>query len=194
MLSYNKLYYVLVGLVLILFSLSFFTIRFERGFDNLQQAQSAFHEKKIRYDYAGQNSGFMKREINDLNADVNQLASRISQLVIQGNNVNDTIIQIIETAETSSATLDTLETLQYAMALSEKEVDSLNLLFEEKSDQLIDLMDQYESSEMNMNLIKSEIQIFSERIWFIKLFLLIYLFFMTLGLVTGVFFLIQGLK
>jgi chromosome segregation ATPase len=192
--SNKRLYYVLVGLVLILFSLSFFTIRFEKRFDHLETVRSVLREKRVRYDYLNQNSGTIKLEINEVNAEVNELASRISQLVIHGNNMNDTIIRFMDQSVASEATIDTLESLQYEMAQSENEVDSLNQLFEEKSDYLIGLMDRYESSELDMNLMKSEIQTHSERVWYIKLFLLIYLFFIALGLITGVFFLIQGLK
>ncbi len=187
-------YKAIIGSVFILFSLIFFILLFQHNYHEYKEVLSGLDEYGIRQDFIKNDVVQLRQGVNGLNTDVNNIASKIGRFIIDGSRINDTIVHFMNQADANQHTLDTLEYLEKSLEKNDFRIDSLNRVFEKKSDSLMMLMREYSSREQSLRVLESKVRNHTEDLWYLKLFMLIYLFFLALGFVSGIFLLIRGLK
>ncbi len=185
--------YVLSGLIFILFSLSFLSVRMEKKLTHVLKIEKKHLQAKLEISNAQELINRNRQEIDELNSEVNHLAEQINTLIFNANEINDTIVRFMNESLANQETLDSLELMEDAIAQNEHLIDSLSFVFENKSDNLLSLMNKFNKNEFESKLKQNNSLALQKELWWSKIIVFIYLSFSILGLMLGGFMLIRGL-
>ena len=187
-------YKAIIGTIFVLFSLVFFILLFEGQYRVHKRVTAELGEVLIRKGFAEDEYLQLRQDVSSMNNVVNSMATQIGEFIIRGNRINDTIVSFMNQAEANQNTLDSLGILESALLKNDVMIDSLNKIFEKRSDSLLLLMNDFERTELNVRLYEASIKGHKDDLWFTKLFMLVYLFLLSVGLVSGIYLLIRGFK
>lgn len=189
----SRIYYLITGLVLILFSISFFSLRFESVFSRKHESKIKLLKAEIKREYNQADFNRLKKDIEDLNLEVDKVADQISKHIYNASFINDSIVRLINQAAANTKLLDSLRFLEDALNLNETSVDSLNSIFEDKSTKLLDLMNSYNKQELVISLRNVDLESLKKQKWQLEILLYVYVSLFLIGFLLGLFFLIKGL-
>ncbi len=189
----SRIYYLITGLVLILFSISFFSLRFESVFSRKHESKIKLLKAEIKREYNQADFNRLKKDIEDLNLEVDKVADQISKHIYNASFINDSIVRLINQAAANTKLLDSLRFLEDALNLNETSVDSLNSVFEDKSTKLLNLMNSYNKQELVISLRNVDLESLKEQKWQLEILLYSYVSLFLIGFLLGLFFLIKGL-
>jgi len=189
----SRIYYLITGLVLILFSISFFSLRFESVFSGMHESKMKLLKAEIEKEYNQADFNRLKKDIEDLNLEVDKVADQISNHIYNASFINDSIVRLMNQAAANTKLLDSLRFLEDALNLNETSVDSLNSIFEDKSSKLLDLMNSYNKQELVISLQNVDLESLKEQKWHLGILLYSYVSLFLIGFLLGLFFLIKGL-
>ena len=190
----NQVLFVLSGLIFILFSLSFLSLRIEDNWTHILKLEKKHLQTELEISYAQERTNRHRQEIDELNSEVNQVAEQINILIFDANEINDTIVDFMNQSLANMETLDSLKLMQEAIAQNEQSVDSLSFVFKNKSDNLISLMNEFNKKEFDSKLKQNNGHALQKELLWSKIIVLIYFSFAVLGLILGGFMLILGFK
>ena len=195
---YNKTYnlglLVLSGLIFILFSLSFLSIRIEQKLTHVLKIEKKHLQTKLEISHAQESINRSRQRIDELNSEVNNVAEQINILIFDANEINDTIVRFMNQSLANLETLDSLKLLEEVILQNEQLVDSLSFVFKNKSDNLLNLMNEFNKKDFESKLKQNNGYALQKELGWSKIIILVYFSFFVFGVVFGTFMLIRGLK
>jgi len=185
----------LCGLILFLFGISFIPLKIGKLLEDFiltgtkeEQLAEEINFQSIEYD-------LLNREMNDLNAIVNNTSREINLLILRSGAINDTINKLIEKSRNDRSLLDTIQNLYNHDILSiEIQIDSLNMIFKEKSNELFQQVKTFNIKDRDLKIIQAKHKGEEKLILLRKVFFLIFSFFFIVCFFSGVFLFIYGVK
>lgn len=190
----NQGLFVLSGLIFILFSLSFLSLRIEKNLTHVLKTEKKHLQAKVEISNVQETINRSRQKIDELNSEVNQIAEQINVLIVNANEINDTIVSFMSQSLANQQTLDSLKFMEKAIAQNEHSIDSLSFVFKNKSDNLLSLMNEFNNTEFESKLIQNNGQALQKDLHWSKIILLVYFSLSVLGLLLGGFMLFWGLK
>lgn len=192
--SSNQGLLVFSGLIFILFSLSFLSLRIEKKWTHTLKTEKKHLRTELEISSVQETTNSTRQRIDELNSEVNHVADQISILIFDANEINDTIVLFMSQAIANQEALDSLKQMEEIIIRKEQLIDSLSLVFENKSGNLLNLMNKFNKNELELDLLQNEGYALQKDLWWSYIFVFVYLFFSALGLLLGGFMLIRGLK
>jgi len=186
--------FVLSGLIFIIFSLSFLSIRIEQKLTHILKFDKKHLQTEMEISHTQERINHTRQRIDELNSEVNQVAEQISILIYDANEINDTIVRFMNQSLANMEALDSLKLMEEAIAQNELSVDSLSFVFEKKSDNLLSLMNEFNKEEFELKLKQNSGHTLKKELRWSKIIVFVYFSFSVLGLILGGFMLIRGLK
>ena len=186
--------FVLSGLIFILFSLGFLSLRIEKNLTQVLKIEKKHLQTELEISNAQEIVNRNRQRIDELNSEVNQVAEQINVLLFDAKEINDTIVRFMSQSLANQKTLDSLKLMEEAIAQNDLFIDSLSFVFENKSNNLLDLMDEFNKNEFKSKLKKNNGHALQKELRWSKIIVLVYLSLSVLGLFLGAFMLIRGLK
>jgi competence protein ComGC len=175
------------GLIILLLLASVILPQIDNQWIKLQKTKVKYQSAKVSHINKQAELNDLKKELRQINSEVNREADQISLLIYEAGTFTDSIKRLIDQPITASDFTDSLKFLQERLTENEREVDSLNALFESKSTNLLDLMKSYTKSEQKLE--QSEIQLtglknsLSGKKLFLKIEIILSLFLLIIGLI-----------
>jgi len=190
----NQGLFVLSGLIFILFSLSFFSLRIEQKLTHVLKIEKKHLQIELEISYAQEIINRTRQKIDELNSEVNQVAEQINILIFDANEINDTIVRFMNQSLANQKTLDSLKLMEEAIAQNEQSIDSLSFVFENKSNNLLSLMNEFNNEVFELKLKQNKGYVLQKELRWFKIIVLVYFSLSVLCLILGGFMLIRGLK
>ena len=190
----NQGLFVLSGLIFILFSLSFFSLRIEQKLTHVLKIEKKHLQTKLEISHAQESINRSRQRIDELNSEVNQVAEQINILIFDANEINDTIVRFMNQSLANQETLDSLELMEEAIAQNEQSVDSRRGGGENRSTNLLSLMNKFNNEEFELKLKQNKDYVLQKELRWFKIIVLVYFSLSVLCLILGGFMLIWGLK
>lgn len=190
----NKGLFVLSGLIFILFSLSVLSLRIEKKLTHVLKTEKKYLQAEVEISNAQETINRTRQGIDELNSEVNHIAEQINVLIVDANEINDTIVLFMNQSLANQQTLDSLNLMEKAIAQNEHFIDSLSFVFKNKSDNLLSLMNEFNKKEFESKLIQYNGQALQKDLHWSKIILIAYFSLLVLGFFLGSFMLIWGLK
>jgi len=182
------------GLIFILFSLCFLSLRVEKKWTHVLKIEKKHLKAKLEISNSRGNLISTRQKIDELNSEVNKDAEKISVLIFDANEINDTIVQFMNQSVANLETLDSLKLMEEEIVRKEQLIDSLSLAFENKSEDLLSLMNRFNKNELELNLEQSDVDALKKELWWSELIVFVYLFFSVMGLIIGGVLFVRGLR
>lgn len=183
----RKVFFFTAGLVILFFSLGFFTIRLEFSLKKQGVFQEKYKVLQVKHEALKTRSMQEKQETQGLNREVDNLANQISSLIYQGNALNDSLNHWFSLGPEVVLTLqDSLQVIQAGLEQNEHQIDSLNQLFTEKSDVLLEKMENLNKQDLKLKLEQVRLNLYEKSILVIKALLFFYVFFLFGGVLWGI--------
>ncbi len=133
----NKLFYLGSGLVILFVITVFLLPQINRQWDKDQKLKVKYQLAKVIHDNKITEIKDLKKEAAQLNLLVNYEADHISLLILEAGTLNDSVIYMLDHIANGPDLADSLELLQGRISQNEREVDSLNLVFESNTSNLL---------------------------------------------------------
>jgi len=181
-------YPVVSGILLLLFSMTYLPYKLEQlstsYFDRLTEKSKILAKEQfqtIQHD-------LINKEVENLSLDVDGLNRQLNNAITESNETNAAMSNLLIEAQGKTQLLDSVRTMYDSEILvHEKNVDSLNSLFREKSNLLIDKMKMFNKSDLEFKLIRSESKYQSKfilsRLILLFAYILFFLFCFTNGII-----------
>lgn len=189
----NKLFYLGSGLVILFVITVFLLPQINRQWDKYQKLKVKYQLAKVIHDNKIIEIKDLKKEAAQLNLLVNYEADYISLLILEAGTLNDSIIYMLDHIANGLNLADSLELLQGRISQNEREVDSLNLLFESNTSDLLSLIKSYTKSERKLTEDKIELEGFKTKLSGSSIFLFLKVILSCLILFTGIYLLFAGI-
>lgn len=190
----NQGLFVLSGLIFILFSLSFLSLRIEHKLTHILKSDKKHLQAQLEISHTQDKINRTRQRIDELNSEVNLVAEQISILIFNANEINDTIVRFMNQSLANMKTLDSLKLMEEAIAQNEQSVDSLSFVFKNKSNNLLSLMNEFNKEEFELKLKQNSSYALQKGMWWSKIIVLVYFSLSVFGLILGGFMLIRGLQ
>ncbi len=190
----NKGLFVLSGLIFILFSLSVLSLRIEKKLTHVLKTEKKYLQAEVEISNAQETINRTRQGIDKLNSEVNHIAEQINVLIVDANEINDTIVLFMNQSLANQQTLDSLKLMEKAIAQNEHFIDSLSFVFKNKSDNLLSLMNEFNKKEFESKLMQHNGQTLQKDLHWSKIIFIVYFSLLVLGFFLGSFMLIWGLK
>ena len=188
-------YAVVSGLLLIIFSMTYLPNKLEKisasCFDQITLNSKIIAKEKFQ----SINHDLINREVEDLSYNVDVLNRQLNNSIAKSNETNEAMSNLLIKAQGQTQLLDSVRMMyNNEIVVHEKMVDSLNSLFRENSNLLIDKMKTFNKSNLDLKLIQSESKYQNKFILSQILLLILYLLFFLFCLINGVVLFYNGLK
>ena len=188
-------YSVVSGLLLIIFSMTYLPNKLEKisasCFDQITLNSKIIAKEKFQ----SINHDLINREVEDLSYNVDVLNRQLNNSIAKSNETNEAMSNLLIKAQGQTQLLDSVRMMyNNEIVVHEKMVDSLNSLFRENSNLLIDKMKTFNKSNLDLKLIQSESKYQNKFILSQILLLILYLLFFLFCLINGVVLFYNGLK
>ena len=185
----------LIGFILLLFSISYMPMRIEsllvKRVDLIQEKEA----KEAEAEVLSMEHGLSKEQMNDLHTEVTQTNNEINRLINHSSTVNDSINALMNRAAKEPHLLDTIQYLyNHGIMADERKIDSLNQLFTEKSNRLMERIRSFNQKDQDLNILQSKIRSIQTKIGHLSILLPVHFGILTLTFLSGIFFFIMGLK
>ena len=190
----SKGLFVLSGLIFILFSLSVLSLRIEKKLTHVLKTEKTYLQAEVEISNVQETINRARQGVDELNSEVNNIAEQINVLIVDANEINDTIVRFMNQSLANQQTLDSLKLMEKAIAQNEHFIDSLSFVFKNKSDNLLSLMNEFNKKEFESKLIQYKGQALQKDLHWSKIILIAYFSLFVLGFLFGSFMLIWGLK
>jgi len=186
--------YLVSGLVFILFSLSFLFIKMEKTVEKVLSTDTKVFRIEARAGGIQRELNSSKKGIDKVNRDVNMFNRQIDVLIEEANAINKSIVLFMNNSDADAETLDSLKILEDEIMIREQQVDSLSAIFEERSNVLLSMMNEYNDKDTELSISRNEAECLHKENRVGKLTFLVYLLFSVLGISAGCVFMFRGLK
>ena len=115
--------FVFSGLIFIIFSLSFLSLRVEKKWTHVLKIEKKHLQTKLEIAHSQGTMNNTRQRIDELNSEVNQVAEQISILIFDANEINDTIVQFMNHSLANMETLDSLKLARRLVNLSYQDLE-----------------------------------------------------------------------
>lgn len=156
--NFVKYFFISIGLFTILFCLSVPVVNIEKQLRRFYESQEKFQEKEAERDFDLAEYNVLKKNIQELNFEVDQTANQISILILNAGSVNDSILRMMNDPAKASNLADSLAVLEKSIKQNELIVDSLNIIFEKNSETLLKMMEKYNKHDYKLRLMNIELK------------------------------------
>lgn len=185
----------LCGLILFLFGLSFVSLKIGKLLEDYILTVANKEQLTEEIDFQSLEHDLLNQEMNNLNAIVNNTSQEINALILRSGAINDTINKLIEKSKNDLSLLDTIQDLYNHDILSiEIKIDSLNMIFEEKSNELFQQVKAFNIKDRDLKIIQARHKGEEKLILLRKVFFIVFSFFFIVCFFSGVFLFIYGVK
>ena len=191
--NFTKYFFVSIGLFTILFCLSVPVVNIEKQLRRFYESQIKFQEKEAERDFELTEYDILKKNIQELNLEVDQTANQISILILNAGLVNDSILRMMNAPANVSKLVDSLAVLEKSIKQNELIVDSLDIIFEKDSETLLKMMEKYNKRDHKLNLMNIELEGLENYTLSSRIILFINIALSVLILILGVFLFLKGL-
>jgi len=185
----------IIGFILLLFSFSYMPMRIE---SLLVKRVDLIREKQVEEAAAevlSMEHGLSREQMNDLNTEVTQANNEINQLINHSVSVNDSINALMNRTADEPHLLDTIRDLYNRGILAdERMIDSLNPLFTEKSNQLMERIRSFNQKERDLKIVQANIRSKNTKLRYLSVFLSIHFGMLAVTFLSGFFFFVIGFK
>lgn len=185
----------LCGLILFLFGLSFVPLKTGKLLEDYILTGTKNEQLTEEIDFLSLEHDLLNQEMNDINAIVNTTIREINALILLSGAINDTINNLIEKSKNDLSLLDTIQDLYNHDILSiEIKIDSLNMIFVEKSNELFQQVKAFNIKDRDLKIIRAKHKGEEKLILLRKVFFFVFSFFFIVCFFSGVFLFIYGVK
>lgn len=191
--NFAKYFFVSIGLFTILFCLSVPVVNMEKQLQRFYESQVKFQEKEAERDFELAEYDILKKNIQELNLEVDQTADQISILILNAGFVNDSILRMMNDPANASKLVDSLAVLEKSIKQNELIVDSLDIIFEKDSETLLKMMEKYNKRDHKLNLMNIELKGLENYTLSSRIILFTNIALHVLILILGIFLLLKGL-
>ena len=185
----------IIGFILFLFSLSFIPLRIERL---LIERVDIIHEKESEEalaQFQSEEHQLLKEQMNELNRIVSQTNNQITLLIDHTSLINDSINLLMTRAVNEPHLLDTIQALYSSGILTDEiKIDSLNRLFRDRSNSLIEQIRVFNQKDRDLKIIQSGIRGENRKNSYLSISLLVQFAVLGITFICGVVLFISGLK
>jgi hypothetical protein len=185
----------LCGLILFLFSLSFVPLKIGKLLEDyvLTVAKKEISTEEINFQSLEHD--LLNQKMKDVNVIVNNTSREINLLILRSGAINDTINKLIEKSKNDLSLLDTIQDLyNHDILFIEIKIDSLNMIFVEKSNELFQQVKAFNIKDRDLKIIQARHKGEEKLILLRKVFFLVFSFFFIVCFFSGVFLFIYGVK
>ncbi len=187
--------YTIIGFILLLFSISFMPLQIEsllaKRIDLIREKETEEAEAEV----LSMEHGLSREQMNDLNDEVTQANTEINQLINHSAVANDSINTLMNRAATEPHLLDTIQDIYNRVIMAdERKIDSLNRLFTEKSNLLMERIRSFSRKERDLKIVQAHVQSADAKIGHISIFLPVHVGILVLTVLFGLFFFLTGLN
>ena len=185
----------LCGLILFLFGISFIPLKIGKLLEDNILTVAKKEQLTEKINFQSLEHDLLNQEMNGLNAIVNNTSREINALILRSGAINDTINKLIEKSKNDLSLLDTIQKLYNHDILSiEIKIDSLNMIFMEKSNELFQQVKAFNIKDRDLKIIQARHKGEEKLIFLKKVFFLVFSFFFIVCFFSGVFLFIYGVK
>lgn len=185
----------IIGFILLLFSISFMPMRIE---SLLVKRVDLIREKQVEEAAAevlSMEHGLSREQMNDLNTEVTQANNEINQLMHHSASLNDSINALMNRAANEPYLLDTIQDLYNRGILTdERMIDSLNQLFTEKSNRLMERIRSFNQKDRDLKIVQANIRSKNVKLRYLAILLSVHFGMLTMTFLSGFFFFVIGFK
>lgn len=184
----------IIGFILLLFSLSFMPHRVEKLFVRKTILIQEQEEKEAISEFQNMEHTLLKEQMNELNVEVTETDNQINRLISHTASVNDSINGLMNRAANEPHLLDTIQELFNSGILTDElMIDSLNLIFKEKSNRLLESIRVFNQKDRDLKIIRSGVKGKVSQLRYISLLLLFHVGVMVVAFISGFSLLLVGL-
>ena len=185
----------IIGFILLLFSLSFMPIRIETLLGRKVELMQEQEAEDAEAEFQTMEHTFIKEQMNELNNEVTQTNSQINLLIDHTASVNDSINNLMNMAVTEPHLLDTIQELFNSGILpDEMKIDSLNHLFTEKSNRLMEQIRSFYQKDRDLKIVRSGIRGKKLKIRYLSILIPVHVGILVLAFLSGFSLFLVGLK
>jgi len=185
----------LCGLILFLFGLSFVPLKIGKLLEDYILTVSKKEQFTEEISFQSLEHDLLNQEMKEINAIVNTTSREINLLILRSGAINDTINNLIEKSKNDLSLLDTIQDLYNHDILSiEIKIDSLNMIFKEKSNELFQQVKAFNIKDRDLKIIQAKHKGEEKLILLRKVFFLVFSFFFIVCFFSGVFLFIYGVR
>jgi hypothetical protein len=183
------------GIILFLVSISFIPLTIDKLLENYFTTEVKERRLAEEINFQSIEHDLLNQNMNELNIFVNNTNQEINNLILRSGAINDTINKLIEKSRKNLNLVDTIQELfNNDILVIEKKIDSLNEIFEEKSNELFQQVKAFNIKDRDLKIIREEQQA-QEKLTFFKFFTLIeFCVFFVFCFFGGIILFITGLK
>ena len=187
--------YTIMGFILLLFSLSIMPLRIEsllaKRIDLIREKETEEAEAEV----LSMEHGLSREQMNDLNGEVTQANTEINRLINHSAVANDSINTLMNRAATEPHLLDTIQDIyNRVIMVDERKIDSLNQLFTEKSNLLMERIRSFSRKDRDLKIVQAHVRSAEAKIGHLSVLLPVHAGILALTLLFGLLFFLTGLK
>lgn len=144
------------GILLFLFSISFMPLRIETLLDKKAELVRHKEEQEAETELQAMDHDLLKDQMEEMNLQVRNTSNQINALINHTAQLNDSINRLMERVVNQPDLLDTIQKLyDDGIVRDEFQIDSLNRLFHDKSNALIEQIRLYNRKDRDLKILQS---------------------------------------
>jgi len=152
-------------------------------------------EKEAISEFQNMGHTLLKEQMNELNVEVTGINNQINRLILHTASVNDSINGLMTRAVNEPHLLDTIQELYNSGILTDElKIDSLNLIFKEKSNRLLKQIRVFNQEDRDLKIIQSGVKGKARQLRYFSFWFLFHVGVMVVAFISGFLLLLAGLK
>ena len=184
-----------IGILIFLFSISFMPLRIETLLDKRAELIRYKEEQEAETELQSMDHDLLKDQMEELNLEVRNTSNQINALINHTAQLNDSINRLMERAVNQPDLLDTIQKLyDDEIVKDELQIDSLNRLFHDKSNALIEQIRSFNRKDRDLKILKSVTKEKSIKSKYISVLIPLHLGIFIFTFVSGLYLFIWGLR
>jgi hypothetical protein len=184
---------IVFGFILVLLGLFYLPYRIEKILIHRAELVNELEIYEANGRFQLEDHQLIKKQMNELNDIVSRINDQITGLINHTAFLNDSINQLMTRVVNEPRLLDTIQDLYTSGILADEiKIDSLNLLFEERSNRLIGKIKTFNEKDRDLKITQSGVRSKEFKIRYIKMSLLVHLAVWVIALLGGGIMFING--
>ena len=183
------------GILLFLFSISLMPLRIETLLDKKVELVRYKEEQEAETELQAMDHDLLKDQMEEMNLQVRNTSNQINALINHTAQLNDSINRLMERAVNQPDLLDTIQKLyDDGIVRDEFQIDSLNRLFHDKSNALIEQIRLYNRKDRDLKILQSVTKEKRIKSKYISVLIPVHLGIFIFTFVSGLYLFIWGLR
>ncbi|UCG27535.1 MAG: hypothetical protein JSV24_11265 [Bacteroidales bacterium] len=185
----------LTGFLFFMFSISFMPLRIESLLNKNAELIRLREEQEAEAELQTMDHDLLKDQMEELNLEVSNTSNQISERISHTAQLNDSINRLMERAVNEPYLLDTIEQIYNDGIMSDEiQIDSLNTIFRDKSNALIEQIRLYNRKDRDLKILHAVMKEKSVRSGYLSVLIPAHLGIFILTFVSGLYLFIRGIR